>query len=202
MDDKINQKVHDTGHLNKVCGFSLGNMVHSGGNILKKHNMDGSGPIRRSEFWKLYELEHIELEFLFLVSAIIDEAFSNSNWYMTLKDKMKLIPGNRFVKGRTVPISHIWWTRFASKKNFHTDNKVLGSVFIFCTKRYKGGDLIVGTPAKYGHVIPLDPGKIVAGRFSEYSHGTTESEENRHSIVCYLDYRVLCPNYKYVANDD
>lgn len=203
MDEVINPKrlSRRKGHLGKIQGFSLANTVFPGGGALKAHNLKGSGPINRSPFWKKYKLEHIEKEFLDLVSDVINEAFARSEWYQVLKEKLSLIPDNRFIKGAKVPISNIWWTRCPSENNIHTDGNVVGAVFIFCTKRYEGGDLIVGTPAKYGHVISLEPGKIVGGRFSEYSHGTTPAEQARHSLVCYLDFRMLCPNYKFIGNE-
>ena len=129
------------------------------------------------------------------------KAFGHQKWFKTYVMQMQNIADERFIKGRRIPVSGVWWTKDSKPENTHTDWNTFGPTFALTAEEYEGGDLFVGTPNDHGRKIRMTRGKIVAGRWSERSHGNTKAEAKRRSFIICTDFRALCENYKCVGQD-
>ena len=141
--------------------------------------------------------ERLQMEVIDTIADVIEELYGNCSWYKATKAKLANIPKNRFLPGRNVPCSHIWYTSEPEVRHVHTDTNTLPPAFVFCPKTVTGGDLIVAMPDGSIQRVRLDAGVVAGGSWAQYPHCNEAVLQGHHrrSFVVYLDHRSISSSY-------
>jgi hypothetical protein len=197
------------GHANRALGISgtyhmnkhLRN-TRSNDSTLRSGaaRMRGGGDEEEEEAVEWLEKgDDLQQEVLDVICDIVLEAYGHCSWFRQVQAKYRDIPSDRFLPGRRIPATHIWYTRDPKSYHVHTDINTQPPAFVMCPKTYDGGDLLVWDPYKE-HVLraKLPKGKILGGAWAQHPHCNTyvAKKEDRHSFVIYIDNRMLSKSYK------
>ena len=161
--------------------------IHLNRNIIK--------PLKKNTEEKVY-CESLQKDVIETVADVIEYLYGNCPWYRAVVEKLADIPRTRFLPGRNIPCSHIWYTSDPQVRHVHTDTNTLPPAFVFCPKTVKGGDLIVAMPDGSIQRVCLNAGVVAGGSWAQYPHCNEKvSSSDRRSFVVYLDHRSISQSY-------
>ena len=179
-------------------GISLATTTAPGGKYGKRSKSSGS--IHWSEF--LRDNLDLQREVLEVTALVINQAYGRKRWYRRLMSFFRH-PKNQYMRKfflPGIPCTHIWWSTETRSNNWHIDPNEIGAGFLFVSKSYTGGDLVLNHPTlPLQAQVHLDRCDVVAGRFSRCYHFNSmldASEGRRTSFKAYLDSRAVNVNYQ------
>ena len=176
-------------------GTSLGLTVAPGGRIphaCGERDSHYSGTIQPKQHSRK-ELNNLQVEVQRILTACVEEAFGNTQWYKATKEAFRRVPANRRLPNSTMPASNIWWNWNDHSSEVHIDWNTVSPCFVLTPYTYEGAELLCQAN---NMKIPLKAGQIVGGSWQRFPHCSDKLRStDRYSFVVYFDYRCLCKTY-------